>query len=55
MQDTADAVVVYITFAFSKVPNAFRYGVCAIIAMVHDVAVVFSVAGIGALLASPRG
>jgi preprotein translocase subunit SecF len=44
------AVVVYITFAFSKVPNAFRYGVCAIIAMVHDVAVVFSVAGIGALL-----
>jgi len=44
------AVVVYITFAFSKVPNAFRYGVCAVIAMVHDVAVVFSAAGIGALL-----
>jgi preprotein translocase subunit SecF len=44
------AVVVYITFAFSQVPNAFRYGVCAVIAMVHDVAVVFSVAGIGALL-----
>jgi preprotein translocase subunit SecF len=43
------AVVVYITFAFSKVPNAFRYGVCAVIAMVHDVAVVFSVAGLGAL------
>lgn len=44
------AVVAYITFAFSRVPNAFRYGVCAIIAMVHDVAVVFSVAGIGARL-----
>ena len=44
------AVVVYITWAFSKVPNAFRYGVCAVIAMIHDVAVVFSVAGIGALL-----
>ncbi|HEX9841008.1 MAG TPA: protein translocase subunit SecF [Anaerolineales bacterium] len=44
------AVVIYITVAFSKVPNAFRYGVCAVIAMVHDVAVVFSVAGIGALL-----
>jgi len=44
------AVVIYITAAFRKVPNAFRYGVCAIIAMVHDVAVVFSVAGIGALL-----
>lgn len=44
------AVVIYITFAFSQVPNAFRYGVCAVIAMVHDVAVVFSVAGIGAAL-----
>ena len=43
------AVIVYITWAFSKVPNAFRYGVCAVIAMIHDVAVVFSVAGIGAL------
>ena len=42
-------VIVYITWAFSKVPNAFRYGVCAVIAMIHDVAVVFSVAGIGAL------
>jgi preprotein translocase subunit SecF len=42
------AVVVYITVAFRKVPNAARYGVCAIIAMVHDVAVVFSVAGFGA-------
>jgi preprotein translocase subunit SecF len=44
------AVVIYITIAFSQVPNAFRYGVCAVIAMVHDVAVVFSVAGIGAAL-----
>lgn len=44
------AVVLYITLAFRKVANAFRYGVCAIIAMVHDVAVVFSVVGMGALL-----
>lgn len=43
------AVVLYITFAFRKVPNAFRYGVCAIIAMIHDVAVVFSLVGFGAL------
>lgn len=43
------AVVIYITIAFRKVPNAFRYGVCAVIAMVHDVAVVFSIAGIGAM------
>lgn len=42
------AVALFITYIFSKVPNAFRYGVCAIIAMVHDVAVVFSVIGIGA-------
>jgi preprotein translocase subunit SecF len=42
------AVIAYITLAFRKVENAFRYGVCAIIAMVHDVAVVFSLAGIGA-------
>ncbi len=41
-------VVVYITLAFRKVQNAFRYGVCAVIAMIHDVAVVFSIAGIGA-------
>jgi preprotein translocase subunit SecF len=44
------AVIIYITLAFRKVENAFRYGVCAVIAMVHDVAVVFSVAGIGAKL-----
>ncbi|MEK6751765.1 MAG: protein translocase subunit SecF [Chloroflexota bacterium] len=42
-------VIVYITLAFRKVQNAFRYGVCAVIAMIHDVAVVFSIAGIGAL------
>ena len=44
------AVAIFITYVFSKVPNAFRYGICAIIAMVHDVAVVFSLVGIGALL-----
>ena len=42
-------VIIYITIAFRKVQNAFRYGVCAVIAMIHDVAVVFSVAGIGAV------
>ena len=41
-------VIIYITIAFRKVENAFRYGICAVIAMIHDVAVVFSVAGIGA-------
>lgn len=43
-------VVLFITYVFRNVPNAFRYGVCAIIAMAHDVAVVFSIVGIGSLL-----
>jgi preprotein translocase subunit SecF len=42
------AVVLYITYAFRGVQHAFRYGVCAIIAMLHDVAVVFSVVTLGA-------
>ncbi|MEW6084249.1 MAG: protein translocase subunit SecF [Chloroflexota bacterium] len=41
-------VVLFITYVFRNVPNAFRYGICAIIAMAHDVAVVFSIVGIGA-------
>lgn len=41
------AVVIYITFAFRGIPHAFRYGVCAIIAMIHDVAIVFSISAIG--------
>ncbi|GAB4492181.1 MAG: protein translocase subunit SecF [Anaerolineales bacterium] len=42
-------VVAYITITFRGIANSFRYGVCAILAMIHDVAVVFSVAGLGAL------
>lgn len=41
------AVIIYITWAFRGVPHAFRYGVCAIIAMIHDVAIVLSLATIG--------
>jgi preprotein translocase subunit SecF len=44
------AILLYITFAFRGVPNAFRYGVCAIIAMAHDVAIVVSLGAIGGLL-----
>ncbi len=44
------AVVIYITIVFNKIPHAFRYGVCAIIAMVHDVAIALSVAGYGRAL-----
>lgn len=39
----------FITFAFRKVPHPFRYGLCAVIAMVHDILVtvgLFSLAGL---------
>lgn len=41
------AIMLYIWYAFRGVPNAYRYGVSAILAMLHDVAVVF---GMQALL-----
>lgn len=44
------AVIIYITLAFRKVQHAFRYGVCAIIAMLHDVLIVISLLGFGSLL-----
>lgn len=44
------AVVIYITLAFRGIPHAFRYGICAEIAMVHDVVVVFSLVGYGSKL-----
>ncbi|HOV07238.1 MAG TPA: protein translocase subunit SecF [Anaerolineaceae bacterium] len=43
------AVVIYITFAFRGVAHAFRYGICAIIAMIHDVLIVLALTGYGAL------
>ena len=42
------AILIYITWAFRQVPNPFRYGVAAIIALVHDVLIVvgiFSILG----------
>lgn len=33
----------FIVFSFRQVPNAFRYGVCAIAAMIHDILVVMGV------------
>lgn len=41
------AVILYITFAFRGIPHAFRYGVCAIIAMIHDILIVISLGAIG--------
>lgn len=44
------AVIIYITFAFRGIPHAFRYGVCAIIAMLHDILIVVSLGAIGSKL-----
>ena len=35
----AIAILIYLIFAFRSVPNAFRYGVAAIVAMLHDILV----------------
>jgi preprotein translocase SecF subunit len=42
-------ILAFIWWAFRKVPNSFRYGICAIIAMIHDVLVatgLFALAGL---------
>lgn len=44
------AVVIYITFAFRGITNAFRYGICGILAMIHDVLIVVSLSAIGGQL-----
>jgi len=41
-------ILAYLWYAFRRVPNAIRYGVCAVIALLHDVLVVvgiFSILG----------
>ncbi|NIS79375.1 MAG: protein translocase subunit SecF [Anaerolineales bacterium] len=42
----AIGILAYITYAFRGVPNALRYGIAAIVAMLHDVAVVIGVEAI---------
>jgi len=43
-------VTLYMTFAFRGIPHALRYGICAIIAMIHDVGIVFSLVAFGSVL-----
>lgn len=43
-------ITTFIVIAFRQVPNAFRYGVCAIAAMVHDVLVVMGLMSLLGLL-----
>lgn len=42
----ASAILFYISWAFRHVPNPVRFGTCTIIALIHDVFVVASVAAI---------
>jgi len=45
----AIAILLFIIFSFRRVPNSFRYGVCAIVAMIHDLLIlvgVFSLLGL---------
>ncbi|MCK5316123.1 MAG: protein translocase subunit SecF, partial [Anaerolineales bacterium] len=44
------AVIVYITYAFRSIEHSLRYGICAIIAMLHDVLIVISLGAITGLL-----
>ncbi len=39
----AVGILLYITFAFRKMPSPFRWGVCAIIALIHDILVVMGI------------
>ena len=42
------AILFYITWAFRRIPNSFRYGVAALLALVHDLVIVlgtFSILG----------
>lgn len=43
----AIAVILYIWFAFRTIPNSFRYGICAVLAMVHDILIVLSLSALG--------
>jgi protein-export membrane protein SecD/preprotein translocase SecF subunit len=45
----AIAILLFLVFAFRSVPNAFRYGVAAVVAMLHDILVtagLFAIAGL---------
>jgi len=45
------AILFFVAVAFRKVPNAFRYGVCAITKMIHDVLFLLGVASIFGIVA----
>ncbi|MCP4362120.1 MAG: protein translocase subunit SecF [Chloroflexi bacterium] len=48
---SATIILGYIMFVFRQVPNPFRYGACAVVAMFHDLFVIFAFSALmGALL-----
>jgi len=47
---TTFVIMAFVWFAFRKVPHAFRYGACAIIAMFHDLLVMVSAMSIMGLV-----
>jgi preprotein translocase SecF subunit len=47
----AGLILVYIAVAFRQVPHSFRYGTCAVIALVHDVLVTISFVALMNLIA----
>jgi preprotein translocase subunit SecF len=41
------ALVAFITYSFRGVQHAFRYGICTVIALIHDVLIILTVVAIG--------
>ena len=39
----AIGILLFITYAFRSVPNPFRYGVCAVVALIHDMLIVLGI------------
>ncbi|NLD43155.1 MAG: protein translocase subunit SecF [Chloroflexi bacterium] len=48
---TSLVILLFIAFAFRSVPNAFRYGVCAIAKMLHDVLILLGLAALMGVVA----
>jgi preprotein translocase SecF subunit len=46
----AIVVLFYIMFVFRQVPNSFRYGASAVIAMIHDILLIFGFAAVTGLI-----
>ena len=40
---TSIGILLYLAYAFRQAPHPFRYGVCAILAMIHDVIIVIGI------------